>query len=117
MATYKSDAFFAATPPLEAMRLILSEAASQGRWRGREMKAQLLDAKKAHLHAPAVRPVFVDLPPERAREGYCCRLKKCLCGTRDAPRQWEAYAASVLLKAGSSAGRPARCASGTLGAT
>ena len=42
----------------------------------------------------------MDLPPERAREGFCCRLKKCLCGTRDAPRQWEAYAASVLLKAG-----------------
>ena len=31
VATYKSDAFFAATPPLEAMRLILSEAASRGR--------------------------------------------------------------------------------------
>ena len=30
IAFYKSDEFFAATPPLEAMRLILSEAASQG---------------------------------------------------------------------------------------
>ena len=99
VATYKTDAFFAATPPLEAMRLILSEAASQGT-RGRGLKVQLLDAKKAHLHAPAVRPVFVDLPPERAKEGFCCRLKKCLYGTRDAPRQWEAYAAAVLLKAG-----------------
>merc|ERR1712122_469989 len=47
VATYKSDAFFAATPPLEAMRLILSEAASQGRRRGRELKVQLLDAKNA----------------------------------------------------------------------
>ena len=81
------------------MRLILSEAAPQG-MRGKELKVQLLDAKKAHLHAPAVRPIFVELPPERAREGYCCRLKKCLYGTRDAPRQWEAYAAEVLLKAG-----------------
>ena len=63
VATYKSDAFFAATPPpLEAMRLILSEAASQG-MRGKELKVQLLDAKKAHLHAPAVRPIFVALPP------------------------------------------------------
>ena len=68
VATYKSDAFFAATPPLEAMRLILSEAASRGR-KGQELKVQLLDAKKAHLHVPCVRPIFVDLPPERAKEG------------------------------------------------
>ena len=61
--------------PLEAMRLILSEATSQG-MRGKELKVQLLDAKKAHLHVPAVRPIFVELPPERAREGYCCRLKR-----------------------------------------
>ena len=81
------------------MRLILSEAASQG-LKGQELKVQLLDAKKAHLHAPAVRPIFVPLPLERAKEGFCCRLKKCLYGTRDAPRQWEAYAAEVLRKAG-----------------
>ena len=56
------------------MRLILSEAASRG-MKGRELKVQLLDAKKAHLNAPAVRPIFVELPPERAKEGYCCRLK------------------------------------------
>ena len=52
VATYTSDAFFAATPPLEAMRLMLSEAASRGR-KGPELKVQLLDAKKAQLHAPA----------------------------------------------------------------
>ena len=44
------------------MRLILSEAASRGK-KGQELKVQLLGAKKAHLHAPAVRPIFVDLPP------------------------------------------------------
>ena len=81
------------------MRLILSEAASRG-LKGQGLKVQLVDAKKAHLHAPAARPIFVTLTPERAKEGYCCRLKKCLYGTRDAPRQWEAYAAEVLIKAG-----------------
>ena len=49
------------------MRLILSEAAAR-RGEGQELKVQLLDAKKAHLHAPAVRPIFVSLPPERAKE-------------------------------------------------
>ena len=80
------------TSPPEAMRLILSEAALRG--------SQLLGAEKAHLHAPVVRPIFVGLPPARAKEGFCCRLKTCLYGTRAAPRQWEAYAAAVLLKAG-----------------
>jgi len=40
----------------------------------------LLDAKKAHLHAMAERPIFVQLPPERARPGYCCRLIRSLYG-------------------------------------
>ena len=51
--TYKEDAFFAATPPLEALRLLLSHVATgrKGRFGGR--KLMVLDAKKAHLHADA----------------------------------------------------------------
>ena len=96
--TYKTDAFYSSTPPLEAMRLLLSEAATtqaDGAAMG-SMKLLLLDAKKAHLHAPAVRQVYVDLPPERQRPGRCCRLLRCLYGTRDAPQQWERYAANCL---------------------
>ena len=97
--TYRTDAFFASTPPLEAMRLILSAAATK-RKRGEEHKVMLLDAKKAHLHAPAARQVYVELPPERAKPGRCCRLVKCLYGTRDAPQQWEKYAAKTLQELG-----------------
>ena len=106
VATYKTDAFFASTPPLEAMRLIMSEAATtrSGR-RGEELKLMLLDAKKAHLHAPAVRPVYVELPPERATPGKCCRLRRCLYGTRDAPQQWERFAARSLEALGFTRGR------------
>ena len=100
IAFQKSDEFFAATPPLEAMRLILREAASQGAAPGKELKVMLLDAKKAHLHAMAERPIYVQLPPERARPGYCCRLIRSLYGTRDAPRLWEEFAASCLSKLG-----------------
>ena len=99
IARYKTAEFFAATPPLEAMRLIVSEAASQGEAPGNELKIMLLDAKKAHLHAMAERPIFVDLPPERARPGYCCRLIRSLYGTRDAPRLGEEFAASCLARA------------------
>ena len=74
----------------------MSEAASQGAAAGDELKIILLDAKKAHLHAEAARPIFVDLPPERSRPGYCCRLLRSLYGARDAPQLWEEYAAKAL---------------------
>ena len=86
IARYKTDAFFAATPPLDALRLIMSEAASQGSRPGSELCLMLLDAKKANLNAMAEREIYVGLPPERARPGYCCLLRQCLYGTRDAPR-------------------------------
>ena len=68
-ATYKSAEFFAATPPLEALRMMISHAAS-GRTNGRGgRKILVIDARKAHLHAMAGREVFVDLPPEQSVPG------------------------------------------------
>ena len=65
----------------------------------------LLDAKKAHLHAMAERPIFVELPPERARPSYCCRLLRSLYGTRDALRLWEEFAAGCLTSIGFQRGK------------
>ncbi len=62
IATYKTGDFFAATPPLESFRLLLSLAASGAP----DTKIEVLDARKAHLHAFADRTVFVQLPPEVA---------------------------------------------------
>ena len=116
IAYHHSDQFFAATPPLEALRLVLSEAATGVGVK----KVMFLDAKKAHLHAPSVRDVCVELPPERARPGFCCRLKRCLYGTRDAPQQWERFAAEALTRLGFRKGvaspvcfhHPGRCLAG-----
>eukprot|EP00969_Alexandrium_andersonii_P023324 1019207-Alexandrium_andersonii.AAC.1 len=60
---------FAATPPLEALRLLLSDSAtrSQGRVRGRRRgarKALLIGVRKAYLHAYVEGDVYVALPPE-----------------------------------------------------
>ena len=83
--TYKSAEFFAATPPLEALRMMISHAAS-GRSHGLGgRKLLVIDARKAHLHAMAEREVYVDLPPEQSVPGMCSRLNRCLYGTRDAP--------------------------------
>ncbi len=105
IATYKSDDFFAATPPLEAFRLLLSLAASAGE----DTKVEVLDARKAHLHAFVDRTVFTQLPPEEAVPGYCARLVRCLYGTRDAPKRWEAFLAQQLVELGFARGRASPC--------
>jgi hypothetical protein len=105
IATYKTDDFFAATPPLEAFRLLLSLAASGPRG----TKIEVLDARKAHLHAFADRLVYTQLPPELAAPGFCARLVRCLYGTRDAPRRWEAFLAEQLVALGFAKGRASPC--------
>jgi hypothetical protein len=105
IATYKSDDFFAATPPLESFRLLLSLAASDAQ----DIKIEVLDARKAHLHAFADRTVFTQLPPEVAAPGYCARLVRCLYGTRDAPKRWEAFLAEQLVALGFAKGRASPC--------
>ena len=109
IAFKKSDDFFAAMPPLEVLRMLISQAAT-GRTSGRGGKKILvIDAKKAHLHAVPDREIFVDLPPERRQPGMCGRLKRCLYGTRDAPARWEAFLAAELVGMGFIQGRASAC--------
>ena len=111
--TYKTAEFFAATPPLEALRLMASHCASgrpQSRHRGRGGRKMLvIDARKAHLHAMADRLVYVDLPPEQQVPGMCARLNRCLYGTRDAPARWEAHLATQLIAMGFTRGLASPC--------
>jgi hypothetical protein len=104
-ANGKNDEFFAATPPLEALRLLLAHVAGGNK----SDRVLVVDARKAHLHAHVDRPIYVDLPPELARPGYCARLKRCLYGTRDAPKRWEAYVADVMRSLGFRRGRASPC--------
>lgn len=107
--TYKEDAFFASTPPLEALRLLLSHVATGRRGRHGGRKVMVLDAKKAHPHAFAEREIYMELPPERKRPGYCGRLIRCLYGTRDAPALWERFLASQLEDLGFVRGQANSC--------
>eukprot|EP00974_Lingulodinium_polyedra_P058219 5607920-Lingulodinium_polyedra.AAC.1 len=89
--------------------MLISHAAS-GRAHGRGgAKILVIDARKAHLHATPVRDVFVELPPEIRRPGFCGRLKRCLYGTRDAPARWEAFLATELKKHGFVQGAASPC--------
>ena len=107
--TYKDDAFYAATPPLEALRLLLSHVATGRKGKVGGRKVMVLDAKKAHLHAFAEREVYIELPPERRRPGVCGRLVRSLYGTRDAPLLWERFAATQLKVMGFIRGSASSC--------
>ena len=68
IAYYKTDAFFAATPPLEALRLIMSEASSQSPRVGKELNLMLLDAKRpTSMQKRAGRSTWIFPPSARAR--------------------------------------------------
>eukprot|EP00969_Alexandrium_andersonii_P018686 816028-Alexandrium_andersonii.AAC.1 len=72
---------FAATPPLEAVRMLLSDLGRSGRAcvRGRRpgaRKALLIAVRKAHLHAFVHEDMYVALPPEVAEAGMCAKLQR-----------------------------------------
>ena len=53
-------------------------------WQAKSYKLMFIDISIAHFHSPSRRRVFVELPPERARSGWCGPLPKSVHGTRDA---------------------------------
>ena len=113
VATYRDDSMFAATPPLEALRLLLSHATEReprGGTRGPK-KVLLMDVRKAHLHAASEREVYVHLPPELKSQppGKCWLLRRCLYGTRDAPVHWEALYTKELKTMGFRPGKASSC--------
>ena len=60
---------FAATPPLEALKILLSLAITEGTGyvKGREeegMNIEFIDIKRAYLQAEVRREVYIELPPE-----------------------------------------------------
>ena len=109
LALTKSDDFFEAMPPLEALRTLISHAATGRRCGKGGQKLLVIDARKAHLHATPDRRVFVELPPELRRPGFCGRLRRCLYGTRDAPKRWEAYLSGEFRKMGFLQGVASAC--------
>jgi len=106
IARYKDESLFAATPPLEALRMLISDVAT---FRPVEYKILMIDVRKAHLHAEAVREVYVHLPPEIRKPGMCARLKRCLYGTRDAASRWEALYTRRLEEMGFARGKASAC--------
>ena len=100
---------FAATPPLEAKKVLFSVAVSQTASSGKPYKLMFIDIKRAYFHAKAVRNVYVDPPEQDYEPGMCGRLNKSMCGTRDAAQNWEREYESAFLNLGFSQGKSSPC--------
>ena len=86
------EAIFAATPPLESVRILLSmqRTGNQVDAKGRRKKVMFIDVRRAHWCAKIFRLVYVRLPPEAGlREDQCGRLNKAMYGCTDAASCWE----------------------------
>ncbi len=68
----KRDDLFAATPPLESLKAILAICASkQFRIeRSERFVVMSTDVKRAYFHAPATRPIFIEIPTEDRQPGH-----------------------------------------------
>ena len=96
------DDLFAGTPPLSALRLLLSQGASRGA-RSRQVRFKAIDVKKAFLYGEMERTLYVELPPEDPRAGdgrWVGLLKRTMYGTRDAPAAWQKMLGSVMQRLG-----------------
>ena len=94
-------AVFAATPPLECLRVICSLVMSSAPAAG--LVLRVLDISRAHPHCEIKRLVYVRLPLEDPRSqeaGVCGVLNMVLYGTRDAGQNFELTTTETLTQAG-----------------
>ena len=96
---------FAATPPLELKRMLLSRTACR-RKDGRVKKLLFIDVRKAHLNPECHEDVYIELPQEAgAASGMCGKLNHWLYGFRPAAQAWENEYAKKLEEAGFARGK------------
>ena len=95
--THADDAPYASIPPLEALRLIVSRAATTDKARHIMMN----DVRRACFYAEASRDIFIELPEEDETYGKGDpegKLKLCLYGTRGAALNWQQTLSEHLLE-------------------
>ena len=90
---------FAATPPWELKKLLVSHAADKSD--GKTRKMFLIDVKKAQLNSECTEDVFIELPEEvGAAQDKFGKLRRWLYGFRPAAVAWEAHHANKLEEVG-----------------
>ena len=89
--TTADDSLCASTPPLEALRMIVSRAATRFGRTGKHREIMINDVARAYFHALATRDMYIELPEEDKLYGQNLvgKLRLCLYGTRDAATNWQ----------------------------
>ena len=96
------DDLFAATPPLAATKMCISDAASKGDHGRGARRLMILDVKRAFLYGEIEDVVYVRLPEEdpKYNTGVVGRLKKAMYGTRGAPHVWQKVVRNSMISLG-----------------
>ena len=83
--------FITSTQPLEAVKILISEAVTKRVSRNnRPLKLSFIDVKKAHLCSDVLRELYIDPPPEaNGQPDIVWLLQRAMYGTRDAAAAWE----------------------------
>ena len=110
----KRDDLFAATPPLEAKKMLFSAAVTAGvrhqaGSKEEGMKIEFIDISRAYFQAEAIRDVHMQLPDEDWEEGMCGKLMKSMYGTRDAAQNWGSTYSEFMKTIGFHQGKSSPC--------
>ena len=111
--TYKTDEYFASTPPLEAKKLLFSEYSATARRPmnlSKEIVLSFVDIKKAYFNGVPRRNIHLAFPKELGVPDHLvAHLKRCVYGTRDAGAIWEECFADALVEMGFTRGVASPC--------
>ena len=110
----RDDALYASTPPLEALRLIVSHAATYPQ-SGNKRMLMIYDFRRAYVYAKIQSDAYIELhrvDPDLGK-GLQGKLKLCLYGTRDAAKGWQELLSSHFEGIGCIKGRGHPASSGT----
>ena len=102
---------FAATPPLESLRLMCSICASNQDGPS-PYRIMAVDVKRAYFYAKVTRPVYIEIPIEDFEpgdEGRVAKLNLSLYGTRDAAQNWAREYTTFLKECGFEVGVASPC--------
>ena len=109
--TYADDDLYAATPPIEALKILLRIAAERGFCED-NVTVLFADVRRAYFNAKVTRDVYVRLPKEDPRSNdreTCGKLRLSIYGTRDAAQNWEREYGSKLIGWGFTKGKTSPC--------
>ena len=110
--TYNDMSLYAATPPTEALRLILHLAATNRQTS--QFKIMTNDVSRAYFYAPIQegQHIYVKLPPEDilpGEEHMCGKLNYSMYGTRRAATNWQTHYTKILVQNGFITGYANNC--------